>query len=71
MTLTPGEKKAIAALKRVAKIWPKSLWVFCNGTMSVLKKRGGKRVMDKNLGGAVDQSCIVADVDIENDGGDY
>lgn len=32
--LTEEEKKAIAALKRIAKKWPKSLWLFNNGDMS-------------------------------------
>jgi len=69
--LTPAETKAIAALQRLAKTWPKSLWLFANGStgLSVLKKKNGQRVTTDT--GGMDQEYVVATVKIENDGGDW
>ena len=70
--LTDEEKKAIRALKSVAKKWPKSLWLFAHGgSLSVLRKdENGQRVMTNS--GGVDQDYVVDSVDgIENDGGDW
>ena len=69
--LTDEEKRAIASLKRLARKWPASLWLFsANGTMSVMLKdeTGGKAMTD--LGG-FDPEYAVATVDIETDGGDW
>lgn len=67
------EQAAIDALKRVAKIWPKSLWLYsASGTLCVMKKKSGKRAMvgfRKSPG--FDQDYIVDEVNIENDGGDW
>ena len=77
MKLTPEESKAIASLKRVAKKWPKSLWLFsASGSLTVMKKnKDGKRVYTETHGGAVgggvDQSYAMDTIAIENDGGDY
>jgi len=39
--LTDEERRAIASLKRLAKKWPKSLWLFVtSGDMHVMKGRG-------------------------------
>jgi hypothetical protein len=59
------ENKAIKALKDVSKIWPESLWLFSwSGTLCVMKKKNGKRVVP------VRDRDIVTIIDIENDGGD-
>ena len=35
---TPEEQRAIATLKRLAKRWPKSLWLFsASGTLTVMR----------------------------------
>lgn len=68
--LTPEEKRAINALKRLAKSWPESLWLFANGSLSVMKKRDGARV-SAGVGKEYDQEAMVATIDIENDGGDF
>ena len=73
MQLTTEEEKAINALKRVAKKWPESLWLFSgNGTLCVMKKRDGKRAM-KMLGGSesVNPAYEIDVINIENDGGDW
>lgn len=71
MTLSPEEKTAIAALKRLAKKWPPSLWIFADGqSLSVLKTNDqGDRVMTRL--GCVDPDFEVASLDIPNDGGDW
>jgi len=71
MILTPEEKKAIAALKRVAKRWPESLWLFsASGTLHVMKKNEqGERVMLSSDG--VDPDFAITSAYIENDGGDW
>lgn len=76
------EERAIKALKKVAKIWPESLWLFsANGELFVMRKNEKKeRVIKPNelyKGGKADwfsgfdQDYIVADIDIENEGGDW
>ena len=70
LTLNPEEKKAVAALKRLAARWPKTLWLFTNGTLYVVKTKDGKRVMTER-GCAVDEKFIVTSVDIPSDGGDF
>lgn len=81
MTLTNEERAAIRALERLAKKWPKSLWLFSvSGTLHVMKKDAkGKRpeVPDTSCqaapggGTLTDQRMSVATIDIENDGGDW
>jgi len=69
--LTKEEKKAIAAIKRVAKIWPDSLWLFsASGNLTVMRKgENGEKVHLDNCG--FDQKHIVDYIDIDNDGGDW
>lgn len=68
--LTPEERRAVAALKRLAKTWPSTLWLFsASGSLNVMQK-------DENLarvrrGDAIDPDMAVATIDIENDGGDW
>lgn len=71
MELTKVEKNAINTLKRLAKRWPESLWLFSgSGTLCVMKKSAeGEHVREDN--GAVSQDYIVGTIDIENDGGDW
>ena len=70
MNLSEQEKKVIKRLKNLAKIWPKSLWLFsASATLCVMRKKNGKHVM-RGFGG-VDYDYIVDRIDIENDGGDW
>lgn len=78
MELTPEEIKAIAALKRVAKIWPESLWLFsASSTLNVMKKRDGEHIMklgtstSRSSSGGVDPDYIIDTINIESDGGDW
>ncbi len=66
---TPEEQKAIKALHRLASKWPRSLWIFCNGDMVILKSVNGER---DYANGSINADRIVGkSVNIPNDGGDY
>jgi hypothetical protein len=71
--LTDEERRAIASLKRLAKRWPSTLWLFAGGSVdkvAILRTQNdGTRAMGSDQG--VDQRYIVDHVDIPNDGGDW
>ena len=63
-------KPDIKDLQNAVINFPESLWLFsASGTLCVMKKKDGDRVM--LLDGGVDPDYIVATVDVENDGGDW
>lgn len=71
--LTPEEQAAIRELKKLAKKWPKSLWLFSgSGSLHVLRTTPeGEHAMTRR--GGVDPEYVVADLGstIPNDGGDW
>ena len=69
--LTEEEKKAMRVLKRAAKIWSDSLWLFTNGTICIMRKgENGEHVT--NRFGGMDQDYIVETIEgIGSDGGDW
>lgn len=73
--LTPEEKAAIRALKRLAKRWPRSLWVFAGaGSFEVMRKGedGGRVHVERCRGDGYDQDYVVETIrGIECDGGDW
>jgi hypothetical protein len=70
LELTAEERAAIAALRRIEKKWPSSLWLFSNGSLAVIKKGpDGQRMVTDT--GSIDQDYCVASIAIESDGGDY
>ena len=79
MELSNIEQLAIKRLEEVAKIWPKSLWLYsANGELLIMKKHiEGSRAMDETPGydmdetSGYDQEYIVETIGIENDGGDW
>lgn len=78
LLVTVKEAKAIKALKRVAKIWPDSLWLFsANGDLCVMQKNSeGHHVIIPNGspcggGGGMNPDYIIDTINIENDGGDW
>ncbi len=76
METTKAEARAINLLKKAARHWPDSLWLFANGhSLYVMQKRDGKRAMLHgryiHREGGVDPDYVVATLDIENDGGDW
>jgi hypothetical protein len=65
------EDQAIKALKRLAKRWPKSLWLFsASGSLCVMRttKHGDPAATPR---GGVDPDYIVDTINIPNDGGDW
>jgi len=74
MELTKAEQLAIALLKKTARHWPESLWIFsASGTLCIVKKgKDGKRAMliGNRLEG-YDPDYLVDTIDIPNDGGDW
>jgi len=69
--LTDDEKKAIASLKRVAKKWPESLWLFsASGSLCVMKY-DDNGIPYETKSGCMDPDAIVDSIDIPNDGGDW
>lgn len=69
MVATDEERKAIARLRRLARTWPKTLGIFSDGKLWVIR-------LDANGGfplrsGRMDQSAVLASIgDIMTDGGD-
>ena len=74
MDITKEEQSAIQKLKRVAKTWPKTLWLFSgNGELCVMKKTSINTRSMRRLGtsDAYNPDYLVESIDIENDGGDW
>lgn len=72
--LTAEEERAIASLKRLAKKWPETLWLFCGGQSGIAVMRmhedGGHAHVSHT--GGVDPDYIVDDIyGIDSDGGDW
>ena len=70
--LTKDEQRAIASLKRLAKRWPQSLWLFsASGTLCVMRKdEDGQQPHLPDHG--VDPAFMVDTISgIPNDGGDW
>lgn len=68
---TPEELRAIRALKRLAKTWPKSLWLFsASGSLHVMRADlDGNHVHTRD--GGIDGDYLLDTIDIPNDGGDW
>jgi hypothetical protein len=72
MKLTKKEQQAIDMLKRLALIWPDTLWLFCGGlSVAIMKYGPNGEQMTLGEGGGMDPAYLVDTVDINNDGGDW
>jgi len=70
--LTQEESKAIASFERLAKKWPKSLWLFVGEGVAVMRKdESGNRVMVEPFGGVDQDYCVCTIMGIEADGGGH
>jgi hypothetical protein len=69
--LTKEEQNAINTLHRLAKRWPKSLWLFsCDGNLTVMRKTT-EGVRAEKRDGYMDPDFAVDRVAIECDGGEW
>lgn len=68
---TPEEQKAIRTLQRLAKTWPKRLWLFsASGSLCVMRARqDGDHY--RTPSGGVDPDYVITTIRIPNDGGDW
>jgi hypothetical protein len=71
LTPTGEEARAIRALKRLAKRWPSSLWLFsASGSLCVMRSgEDGKHVHTAEYG--IDPRYSLDTIDISSDGGDW
>lgn len=73
--LTEDERRAIASLKRLAKRWPSTLWLFAGGSggdnITILRTGPNGKRMHLPRQGGIDQSFIVDSTKIPSDGGDW
>ncbi len=77
--LTKEERNAINSLKRLAKRWPKSLWLFsAGGELHVMKcnKAGDRAITPPGpnhflVTESVDPDFSVCTINVPNDGGDW
>jgi hypothetical protein len=71
MELTRQEELAIELLRKAARHWPKSLWIFAaDNQLHIMKKDENGKIPTESDGG-FDQSFLVDSIDIEADGGDW
>jgi hypothetical protein len=71
MILNKKELKAVIQLQKLAKSWPKSLWLFCNGTLYVMKKGISDNKAMTSEGGYDPKRMVCSISGIDNDGGDW
>lgn len=68
---TSQERAAIATLKRLAKRWPKTLWLFsAAGSLCVMRNGPDGRPVTVSDSG-MDQDYVLDTIDIPNSGGDW
>lgn len=69
--MTTEERRAISSLKRLAKRWPQSLWLFsASGSLCVMR-RGPDGGLARTADGGADPDYALATINIPNDGGDW
>jgi hypothetical protein len=67
---TSVEEKAIRSLRRLAKQWPDTLWLYAaSGRLHVMKKKDGEIPVTSS--GGVDDAFSLGSIDIQCDGGDW
>lgn len=69
--LTKDELRAIKALKRMAKKWPSSLWLFAGGGQLWVMRYGDDGDAAMTEFGGVDPAYCVTEIDIPCDGGGW
>ena len=69
--LSPDEIRAIRSLKRLAKTWPTTLWLFNNGQMTVMRVGvGGEQIVTPS-GGVDSRHVVETIIGIPSEGGGW
>lgn len=68
--LTPQERNAIRALKRLMKTWPASLWLFVDGDVRVMRM-GDDGKHAPTVAGMPDRDYVVDSIEMDCDGGGW
>ena len=71
MIETMTDDQAIRALKRLAKRWPETLWLFSGGGSLYVMRAGSDGKPVTTSSGGVDPDYIADHIDIPNDGGGW
>lgn len=70
--LSKEELRAIRRLKKLAKEWPSTLWLFSEGSMHVMRYGPDGKQMTEGPQGSVDQLYTVATImGLPAEGGGY
>lgn len=69
--LNDDERRAIAALTRLAKKWPKNLWILTNGFALYVMRCNEKGERAESPTKGYDPNYVVAAISIPCDGGDW
>lgn len=69
--LTREEQNAVRCLQRLAKRWPKSLWIYVGDGSFCVMRRAPEGELDHNSQGSVRQDLVVAKMPIPADGGGW
>ncbi len=69
--MTKEEKNAIARLKRLERVWPKTLWLFAEGSALHVMRKNDEGEHRMTSSGGVDPEAIVTTIYIESDGGGW
>lgn len=71
LSLTTEEKAAIRTLERLAKRWPKTLWLYsASGSLHVMRCGPQGEHVETPMGGS-DPTYRITKINIPNDGGDW
>lgn len=74
LELTADERRVVAALKRIAKRWPQSIWLYAaGGDLHVMRadEDGGHHYGGSGGRNAIDPAYALDVVRIPSDGGDW
>lgn len=72
--LSKEEAKAIRRLRKLAKEWPETLWLYSNGSMYVMRKKPGEGQIMRDGGrseGVDPAHTVETIVGLYSEGGDW
>jgi hypothetical protein len=66
-----SDKQVVNRLKSLARVWPKSLWLFAVGGKLCVMHRNQVGEVAVTESGSIDQNYVVDTIDIPSDGGNW